>query len=192
MDGHRRRRANAKSIRDAEDEPPAPVARAPASRAPGRGAVNGAASGTSPLEKLYFEDYAVGESFESVGRTFTEADLVLYSMFTGDWDRLLTSDGRWKVPEMFAYSVGLCLLLGIGRFVYMPRSFIAFYGFDHITFGTEIGIGDTIRSTVTVTDLVERDEGRGIIVWRHETVDQHGRQVCSSNHRALCGRRGEQ
>ena len=42
------------------------------------------------MEKDYFEDYTVGEVFVSPGRTITEADIVLFSAFTGDWHPLHT------------------------------------------------------------------------------------------------------
>ncbi len=139
--------------------------------------------------KTHLEDYRVGESFESNARTMTESDLVLYSMFSGDWERRAAADGRLLVPEMFALSVGLCLLLGAGRYSWMPKSFIAFYGFDEIHLSGGLCVGDTISSTVRVVDLHERDAQRGIVDYRHETTDQSQRLVCSSSHRILVGRR---
>jgi acyl dehydratase len=142
-----------------------------------------------PAEKVHLEDYRVGEVFQSQARTLTEADVVHYSMFSGDWDRQVGDDGVWLVPDMFTFSLGLCLLLGAGRYAWMAKSFIAFYGFDTIEIQRQASLGDTISSQVTVTDLVVRDETRGVVVFRHETVDQHGQLVCSSLHRALLGRR---
>jgi acyl dehydratase len=139
-------------------------------------------------EKTYFEDYRLEETFESAGRTLTEADLIFYSMFSGDWDRRRTDDGRLLIPEMFSFSVGLCLLLGAGRSVWIPRTFIAFYGYDQIDFARPVAVGDTVRSRAIVTDLVVRGDARGIVVYRHETVDQSGRLVCSSRHRILVER----
>jgi acyl dehydratase len=142
-----------------------------------------------PVEKAYLEDYRVGEVFTSPRRSMTETDVVWYSMFSGDWDRREDSDGTWIVPEMYVFSIGLCLLLSAGRYAWMPKSFIAFYGFDEIELAGGVRVGDTISSTVTVTDLVEKDGGRGLVVYRHETVDQNGRVVCASDHRALLLRR---
>jgi acyl dehydratase len=147
------------------------------------------AATTAPAEKVHLEDYRVGEVFQSQARTLTEADVVHYSMFSGDWDRQSDADGRWLVPDMFTFSLGLCLLLGAGRYAWMAKSFIAFYGFDSIDIHRQAGLGDTISSRVTVTDLVERDDARGVVVFHHETVDQHGDLVCSSHHRALLARR---
>lgn len=148
-------------------------------------------SGSVPAEKVHLEDYEVGEAFHSQRRTTTEPDVVLYSMFSGDWERRAADDGRWLVPDMLAFSLGLCLLLGAGRHTWMAESFIAFYGFDEIALAGGLCVGDTISSRVTVVDLVERDADRGIVVYEHETVDQNGRLVCSSRHRALLGRRPE-
>ena len=139
-------------------------------------------------ERFYFEDYRLGETFESNARTITEAEVVQYSMFSGDWDRVTTDDGHWAVPEMLSFSVGLCLLLGIGRNVWIPGTFVAFYGYDEIRFDRQLLVGDTIASRVTVDDLVPKGE-RGIVVYSHETHDQHKRLVCSSRHRVLLARR---
>jgi acyl dehydratase len=141
------------------------------------------------VEKAYFEDYRPDEIFESGGRTLTEADLVFYSMFSGDWSRRSTDDGRQILPDMFTFSVGLCLLLAVGRNVWIPRTFIAFYGYDEIDFLRGAAVGDTIRSRVTVIELIPRGDDRGIVVYQHETRDQAERLVCSSRHRILLNRR---
>jgi acyl dehydratase len=109
-------------------------------------------------------------------------------MFSGDWDRATTSEGDWLVPEMLSFSVGLCLLLGAGRNVWIPGTFVAFYGYDEIRFERRLLVGDTISSQVTVDDLVPKGE-RGLVVYTHETFDQHKRLVCSSRHRVLLARR---
>jgi 3-hydroxybutyryl-CoA dehydratase len=139
-------------------------------------------------DKIYFEDYRIGETFQSARRTLTEADVVMYSMFSGDWDRRTAEDGTWLVPEMFAFSVGLCLLLNAGRYAWMAQSFIAFYGFDEILIHAPLPINSTISSTVAVADLTERDDDRGIIHYVHETTSESGRLICSSRHRVLLGR----
>ena len=139
-------------------------------------------------DKVYYDDYAVGEVFRSPRRTLTQSDVVMYSMFSGDWDRRTTRDGTWIVPEMFAFSVGLCLLLSAGRYAWMAKSFIAFYGFDELVVHRELPVGSTISSQVEVAELVERDEQRGIIVFVHQTSDQHGDVVNSTRHRVLLGR----
>lgn len=42
-------------------------------------------------EPHYFEDLEIGQTFESAGRTVTETDFVVHSMFTGDWTELHTN-----------------------------------------------------------------------------------------------------
>jgi len=34
---------------------------------------------------MYFEEFDVGQTFKSAGRTLTEADLTMFSMLSGDW-----------------------------------------------------------------------------------------------------------
>ncbi len=38
------------------------------------------------MRSMYFEDFQPGQTFESTGRTITEADLTLFSMLSGDWN----------------------------------------------------------------------------------------------------------
>ena len=42
------------------------------------------------MEKLYFEDYTLGERFVSPARTITEADIINFASLTGDWHPLHT------------------------------------------------------------------------------------------------------
>ena len=44
--------------------------------------------GGTLMEKLYFEDYFIGEKLVSPGRTITETDIVQFAAFTGDWHPL--------------------------------------------------------------------------------------------------------
>ncbi|MDA8408522.1 MAG: MaoC/PaaZ C-terminal domain-containing protein, partial [Deltaproteobacteria bacterium] len=42
------------------------------------------------MEKLYFEDYEIGETFITPARTITETDIVMFAALTGDWHPLHT------------------------------------------------------------------------------------------------------
>ena len=43
-----------------------------------------------PVAGLYFEEFSVGDSITSQGRTVTEADIVNFAMLSGDWNPLHT------------------------------------------------------------------------------------------------------
>ena len=60
-------------------------------------------------ERLYLEDYEVGEVFVSPGRTITETDVVLFASLTGDWHPLHTdADLRPQRPCSASASPTAC------------------------------------------------------------------------------------
>jgi len=94
------------------------------------------------VEKLFFEDYAVGEAFKSPARTMTETDIVLFASLTGDWHPIHTNVeyakkaffGERIAHGMLTLCVGSALIFRLGPFVALPKSFIAFYGMDSVRF----------------------------------------------------------
>ena len=151
------------------------------------------------MEKLYFEDYKVGEVFVSPGRTITETDIVLFSAFTGDWHELHTNvEYAAKTPfkERIAHGflglvVGSALIFRLGPHVMLPRSFIAFYGMDYVRFTNPIKIGDTIHCEVTVKDMAEKDTKRGIIEHENVIKNQNGDQMIIYGTKIIVGRKPE-
>jgi len=108
------------------------------------------------MEKLFYEDYAVGEKMRSPGRTITETDLVLFSAFTGDWHPLNTIFGERIAHGMLTLCVGSALMFRLGMYAALPKSFIAFYGMDSVRFVGATKIGDTIRCEVEIENMEER------------------------------------
>ena len=94
------------------------------------------------MEKLFYEDYAVGEKLRSPGRTITETDIVMFSAFTGDWHPLHTNVefakktifGERIAHGMLTLCVGSALMFRLGMYAALPKSFIAFYGMDSVRF----------------------------------------------------------
>ncbi len=148
------------------------------------------------MEKESFEDYKVGEKFISPGRTITEADIVMFAAFTGDWHPLHTNvDYAAKTPfgeriahGMLTLCVGSALIFRLGAHVTLPKSFIAFYGMDKVRFTGAVKIGDTIRCETEVIELQEKDERRGVIVSQNNIKNQRGEDVVVYTTRALVGR----
>jgi acyl dehydratase len=149
------------------------------------------------LERLYFEDYEIGETFVSPGRTITETDIVLFSAFTGDWHPLHTdavyaakSQFKGRIAHgMLGLVVGSALSGRLGPHVILPKSFIAFYGMDSVRFTTPIMIGDTIHCEVKVTDLIVKDDTRGVIVHENAIKNQRGEVVIVFVAKVLVGRK---
>ena len=149
------------------------------------------------MEKLYFEDYSLGESFVSPARTITEADIVNFASLTGDWHPLhtdleyakSTQFGERIAHGMLTLAIGTALLFRLGQHVHLPKSFIAFYGMDTVRFYNPVKIGDTIHCQMEVSALDLKDDTRGVISAVYKIQNQRNEGVVSFTARALVGRR---
>ena len=149
------------------------------------------------MEKIYFEDYAVGETLVTPARTITEADIVNFAGLTGDWHPLHTDReyaaksafGQRIAHGLLTLSIGSSLIYRLGLHTSLPKTFIAFYGMDNVRFVHPCMIGDTIRCRWKVTDLIVKDDQRGIIVAANRIVNQRDEDLVVYTTRALVGRK---
>jgi acyl dehydratase len=149
------------------------------------------------MEKIYLEDYQVGEKLISPGRTMTEADITNFAGLTGDWHPLHTNVEYAKTTPfgerishgMLNLCMGSALLFRIGQYAALPKSFIAFYGMDSVRFVGPCKIGDTLCCEMEVMNIEMKDEKRGVIVCKNSIKNQRGEDVVVYTTRALCGRR---
>jgi 3-hydroxybutyryl-CoA dehydratase len=148
-------------------------------------------------DKEYLEDYRVGETLVSPARTITESDVLAYAGLTGDWHPLHTDVeyaarspfGQRIAHGMLTLAIGSTLVLRLGPHVYIPKSFIAFYGMDRVRFTKPVMFGDTIHSVNRVAQLLVKDETRGILEWASEVRNQRAETVIAWTSRMLVGRR---
>lgn len=122
-------------------------------------------------EPQYFEEFEVGDTFQSVGRTVTESDFTFHSMFTGDWTEL-HSNKEYADDEYFGERVAhgpMTFTLATG-FVYrcgfLERRVIAFLGMNYMDIPAPVAMDDTISLSMEVTktkELSSRDDA-GIVV----------------------------
>ena len=100
----------------------------------------------------YFEDYVVGETRQSLGRTITETDIVIHAGHSGDFyphhiDKEFCATQPFEKPiahgtMTFAIGVGLTAMQ------INPRAFT--YGYERLRFLNPVYADDTIRTTATV------------------------------------------
>jgi acyl dehydratase len=130
-------------------------------------------------EPHYFEDFEAGQTFESVGRTVTEADFVMHSALAGDWTELHTNkeyaeegpfDGRIAHgPMTFVQATGFVYRTGI-----VERTAFAFLGMNYMDLPNPVYIGDTLSLDIEVTETKEvgsRDDA-GLVVLDTEMTNQ--------------------
>lgn len=142
----------------------------------------------------YLDQYEVGETWVSKGRTITEADLVMFSAFSGDWFPLHT-DKEYAATTPFKQRIAhgmLVLSASTGLFQFGLDIVVAFYGMEKVRFVNPTFIGDTIRIEAKVLSLEEKAGGRGVITVLQEIKKQTGEIVISSTMKILINKSSQE
>lgn len=132
---------------------------------------------------LYFEDlesFAEGQELVSPARTVTEADIISFAAWTGDYnpvhtDAVAAADGRFG--ERIAHgALGLSLCLGlISRTGAFEGSAVALLGVDGWRFTAPVRIGDTVHARVTIVGTRLTSGGAsGVVKRQFRLLNQHG------------------
>jgi acyl dehydratase len=131
------------------------------------------------LPILRLEDLAVGDEWASPSRTVTEADVVAFAGISGDFnpihmDHELAAETAFRRPIAHGL-LGLAIASGLSSFA--PRvETVAFVAILEWKFLEPIAFGDTIHVISRVESIEPRGRGRrGLVTWRKELVNQHGR-----------------
>lgn len=130
-------------------------------------------------EPHYFEDFEVGQTFQSVGRTVTESDFVIHSMFAGDWTELHTNrhyaeeghfDGRVAHgPMTFVLATGFVYRCG-----FLERTVYAFLGMNYMNIPNPLYKDDSISLSMEVTEQreIESNDEAGLVTIDTEMTNQ--------------------
>jgi acyl dehydratase len=130
----------------------------------------------------YFEQFEIGQSWVSPARTIAEADLVMFSGMTGDFNPIHTDEEFAKQtefggrilhgPAAFAIATGLESRLGLKE-----GTAIAFLGMTW-DLKAPVKIGDTIRVHQRVASKRQtKNPRRGIVIFWVQIVNQRG-EIC--------------
>ncbi|OZI10773.1 dehydratase [Bacillaceae bacterium SAS-127] len=127
----------------------------------------------------HFDEYEIGETWTSEGRTITEADIVNFASLSGDWYPLHTNAEYAKsTPFKQRIAHGLLVLSAAsGLQLFKTGVVVAFYGMEDLRFLQPTFIGDTIHINMTVTELKDKGKGTGIVTARQEIMKQTGETV---------------
>lgn len=146
------------------------------------------------IVEQYFEDYEVGFSRRTLGRTLTETDIVIHAGQTGDFFPH-HMDAQWCATQDFKRRIAhgtLVLSIGIGMTASAinPRSMS--YGYDRVRFIRPVFIGDTLTVTARITERRDHPKRKthGVVVEAVEIANQHGELVLACEHLYLVERRG--
>lgn len=145
------------------------------------------------MPEQFFEDYAVDAVRETLGRTITEADIVLHAGQTGDFYPH-HMDAEWCKTQEFGrrtahgtliFSVAIGMTAGIVN----PLAFS--YGYDRLRFIRPVYIGDTIHVKVRIKEkrAYPKRPVYGLVVEFCDVFNQKQEIVLACEHLLLVRRR---
>ena len=145
--------------------------------------------------EMFFEDFVAGTRRETVGRTITEADVVLHAGQTGDFYPH-HMDAEWCKTQPFGRRMAhgtlvFSVAVGMTAGVINPRAMS--YGYDRLRFVRPVFLNDTIHVRVSIKEMREdtKRPGHGIVVEALEAINQRGETVLVAEHLLLVERRGK-
>ncbi|MGI8712290.1 MAG: MaoC/PaaZ C-terminal domain-containing protein [Solirubrobacteraceae bacterium] len=132
---------------------------------------------------MYFEDFEVGASFVTAGRTITESDVMGFAGLSGDMNPLHV-DREFARRSEFGEPVahGLLVLsiaagLGIQTGIFSGTN-LALLGLEEWRFLGAVRFGDTIHMTSTVIETRRTSKGgRGVVRLAQEISNQRDEVV---------------
>jgi acyl dehydratase len=130
---------------------------------------------------LYFDDVKIGQEWQSLGRTVTEADIVNFAGLSGDFNPIHV-DHEFAKTTLFRGPIAHGLLIwaissGLGINA-PPMRTLAFLSIRDWQFKGPVFIGDTIRVQSKVLHKEQRAKGRrGVITWQRQILNQEGKVV---------------
>lgn len=130
---------------------------------------------------LYFDDLEVGNEWVSGGRTVTEADIVNFAGFSGDFnpihiDHEFAKTTPFRRPIAHGFAV-FCMASGLGVNAPPVRT-MAMLRVNVWNFNLPVFAGDTIHNVTRVKEKTIRGRGRrGEIVWYRAVMNQDGKVV---------------
>ena len=146
-------------------------------------------------KEQYFEDYIVGDTRDTFGRTITETDIIFHAGHSGDYfphhvDREFCKTQPFKKPiahgtMTFAIGIGLTAL------EINPRAMS--YGYDRLRFPNPVYAGDTIRTSVTIKakEVDNKRPGFGRVIESKSVKNQNGKTVMYVEHLLIVEMKGE-
>lgn len=120
---------------------------------------------------LYYEDFATGQTFQTPGRTITEADVMNFASWTGDNNQVHTDAefaGQTRYGQRIVHGMlGASLCLGlIARTGVFEGSAVALLGIDEWRFTNPVFIGDTLTLTVEILGTRLTSKGSTAVIER--------------------------
>lgn len=132
---------------------------------------------------LYFDQFELGHSVETVGRTVTEADVVNFAGLSGDYNQIHT-DAAYAAGYLFGQRVAhglLVLSIASGLAVrtgVIDGTVLAFREVVSWKFSKPVFLGDTVRARLVVIDKKAMSRlGGGAVTMKVTVLNQNDETV---------------
>ena len=133
----------------------------------------------------YFEEFELNEKRSTGGRTVTETDIVIHAGQSGDFFPH-HMDEEWCKTQPFKKRIAhgtLIFTIAVGLTAHVINEVAMTYGYDRLRFIKPVFIGDTIKATVTISNIKEHKKpGFGLVTELVEVFNQHGEVVMICEH----------
>jgi acyl dehydratase len=138
--------------------------------------------------KIYYEEFVIGDSRSTTGRTITDADIVLHAGQSGDFYPH-HMDEEWCKTQPFKKRIAhgtLIFSVGVGLSAGLINEVAMTYGYEKLRFIRPVYINDTIKAKVTIKDKKDHKKpGYGIVSEALEVFNQNGELVMVCEHLLL-------
>ncbi len=137
-------------------------------------------------DEIYFEDYGIGTTRITYGRTMTETDIVVHAGHTGDFYPHHL-DAEFMKTQEFGQRIAhgtMVFAIGVGLTASKINPVAFSYGYDKLRFVKPVFIGDTIRTRLTIARkaLDPKRAGFGRVWELTEVLNQRSEVVLACEH----------
>lgn len=139
--------------------------------------------------KRYLEDYEVGESMSTSGRTISDADFLLWGGIEHDFPAI-----HFDAPAMESSRSGarigagfISMALSVGMFAqhdlnwYWPTGAVKTTRWDRLRFLRPLRISDTIYCERTIAEILIEDDDTGVLVHQVIIRNQRGEDLAEGS-----------
>ncbi|MDR8391185.1 MaoC family dehydratase N-terminal domain-containing protein [Aliifodinibius sp. S!AR15-10] len=137
------------------------------------------------VESQFFEDYELDYTRKTLGRTITETDIVMHAGQTGDFFPH-HMDAEWCKEQSFERRIAhgtLIFSVAIGQTASEINPEAISKGYDRLRFINPVFIGDTIHTTVTISEKEDhKNPGYGQVTEHVEVFNQDDKIVLACDH----------
>jgi acyl dehydratase len=137
------------------------------------------------IKPQFFEDYALHETRTTLGRTITETDFVMHAGHTGDFFPH-HMDAEWCKKQPFERRIAhgtMIFSIAIGQTASEINPHAFSKGYNKLRFIKPVFIGDTIHTTVTLSDKSDSKHPEyGRVIEHVEVFNQDDKIVLACDH----------